>query len=147
MGMVQARDGIVVFDGVCSFCSASVRFILKFDQEGRLLFAPMQSRMGQELMTRHGLNPHDVQTFLLVKGSKAYIRSDAALEIAKVLRYWRWLRIFRFVPRRIRDGVYGIIARNRYRWFGREDACFLPTPEERARFLDVADSPTELDGG
>ena len=142
MGMMQASDDIVVFDGVCSFCSASVRFILKYDREGRFVFAPMQSRMGRELLERHGLDPEDVQTFLLVKDSKAYIRSDAALEIAKDLRHWRWLRIFQYVPRSIRDGVYGVIARNRYRWFGRNDVCFLPTPEERARFLDVVDSPT-----
>src|SRR5690554_106036 len=127
---------IVVFDGICSFCSGAVQFILKYDVDGRLAFAPMQSRAGRELLEAHGLDPADVQTFLFVRGSKAFVRSDAALEIAGYLPHWRWLRFFRFVPRPVRDVAYSIIARNRYRWFGRREVCFIPPPEDRHRFLD-----------
>lgn len=131
-----SEDGIVVFDGICSFCSGAVRFILTYDTEGRLAFAPMQSRAGEQLLERHGLDPADVQTFLFVRGSEAFVRSDAALEIARYLPRWRWLRILRVVPRAIRDAVYSVVSRNRYRWFGKREACFLPQPEDRHRFLD-----------
>jgi predicted DCC family thiol-disulfide oxidoreductase YuxK len=135
--LMRDRDAIVVFDGVCNFCAWGVRFILNHDEAGRIKFAPMQSPMGQELLRRNGIDPANVGTFLLAKGANVYVRSDAALEIARDLRAWRWLRIFRVVPRPLRDWMYSVIARNRYRWFGKRDACFLPTEEERARFLDM----------
>ncbi len=133
--MDPVEDGIVIFDGVCNFCSAAVQFILKYDERERLSFAPLQSRIGQALLERHGIDPVNVQTFLLVKGPRAYVRSDAALEIAADLRFWRWLRAFRFVPRSLRDRVYAVIARNRYEWFGRRDSCYIPTDDQRKRFL------------
>jgi predicted DCC family thiol-disulfide oxidoreductase YuxK len=136
---MRADAGIVVFDGVCNLCSAVVRFILQNDREGRLSFVPLQSQLGRELLQHHGIDPMEAQTFLLLRGSKAYIRSDAALEIASDLGRWRWLRVFRAVPRGVRDRLYAGIARNRYKWFGKRDACFVPTPEQRTRFLDVPD--------
>ena len=127
----------MVFDGVCNFCSHSVRFILEHDVRGRLRFAPLQSPIGQELLERNGIDPSDAQTFLLIDGDKVYVRSDAALEIAKDLGAWRWLRIFGVLPRGLRDWVYSVLARNRYRWFGKRDTCFVPTAEQRARFIDT----------
>jgi predicted DCC family thiol-disulfide oxidoreductase YuxK len=129
-------DAVVVFDGVCNFCSWGVRFILRHDKAGRISFAPMQSRVGRELLQRNGIDPSNVETFLLVKGANVYVRSDAALEIARDLGPWRSLRAFGVLPRPVRDWAYSVIARNRYTWFGKKDACFLPTAEERARFLD-----------
>jgi predicted DCC family thiol-disulfide oxidoreductase YuxK len=136
---MHTEDGIVVFDGVCNFCSTAVCFILKHDAERRLLFAPSQSDLGRDLLKRHGIDPADAKTFLLIKGGSAYTRADAALEVAKDLGRWRWLRVFRIVPRRLRDWAYDLLARNRYRWFGKRDVCFVPTEAQRARFLDVAD--------
>lgn len=130
------EECIVVFDGVCNFCSRAVRFILKNDKAGRISFAPLQSQLGQELLKRYGIEPTELQSVLLVKGTEAYLRSDAAMEIAKDLGRWRWLRVFRIVPRGLRDWMYGVIARNRYKWFGKRDTCFVPTAEERVRFLD-----------
>lgn len=134
------HSAVVVFDGVCNFCSASVRFILRHDRHGRLLFAPLQSPVGRELMRRHGIDPASPETFLLIDGPKVYTRSDAALEIVRDLGPWRALRVLRVLPRSVRDRLYLLIARNRYRWFGKADVCFIPTPEQRARFLDQAPS-------
>ncbi|QDU96119.1 hypothetical protein Pla8534_39380 [Lignipirellula cremea] len=127
---------IVIFDGLCSFCSASVQFILKNDVRGKIRFAPAQSELGRTLLAKHGLDPDDAQSFLLIKADKAYVRSDAALEIARDLGWWRWLRIFRILPRGLRDAMYSLVARNRYRWFGRRDTCLIPTPEQRSRFIE-----------
>lgn len=136
---MDQSNPIVVFDGVCKFCSATVQFILKNDVRGRIRFTPFQSRLGRSLMEQHGLDPDDVGSILFVKGDRGFMRSDAALEIAGDLRWrWRWLRVFRIVPRFLRDLVYDVIAKNRYRWFGQHDSCFVPAKEIRARFLDDA---------
>ena len=129
-------ENIVVFDGLCNLCSASVRFILRNDKTGRIRFAPIQSPLGRDLLQQHGIDPADAHTFLLLRGDEAFIRSDAALEIARDLGPWRWLRVLRVIPLGIRDWIYGLIARNRYRLFGKRNACFVPTAEQRARFLD-----------
>ncbi len=131
---------IVVFDGLCNFCSSSVRFILKHDVRGVIRFAPAQSELGQTLLEQHGLNAADAESFLLIKNGKAYLRSDAALEVAKDFGWWRWLRVFRIVPRGLRDWSYSVLARNRYTWFGKRDSCFVPTEEERSRFVDSLES-------
>lgn len=135
--VMRTDERIVVFDGVCNFCSRSVRFILEHDVRGRLRFAALQSPVGRELLERHGIDPSDAQTFLLIDGDDVYMRSDAALEIARDLGNWRWLRVFGVLPRGLRDWMYTVLARNRYRWFGKRDSCFAPTPEQRARFVDV----------
>ena len=133
----RANERIVVFDGVCHLCSGWVRFVLRHDVRGRLRFAPLQSPTGRELLVRNGVDPADAQTFLLVDGDTVYTRSDAALEIVKDLGAWRWLGVFGILPRELRDWVYSSIARNRYRWFGRRETCFVPTAQQRARFIDL----------
>jgi predicted DCC family thiol-disulfide oxidoreductase YuxK len=134
---MRVSERIVVFDGVCNLCSRSVRFMLKHDVHGKLRFASVQSPVGRELLERNGVDALDPQTFLLIDGGRVYVRTDAALEIAKDLGGWRWLQVLRVVPRGVRDWLYGYVARNRYRWFGKREACFVPTEEQRARFLDV----------
>jgi predicted DCC family thiol-disulfide oxidoreductase YuxK len=132
----MTEDGtIMVFDGICNLCSATVRFVLRHDKRGRIRFASMQSRAGRELLRHHGLDASTTETFLLIKGSRAYLRSDAVLEIAKDLGGWRWLRVLRLLPRAPRDWLYTTVARNRYRWFGKRTTCYAPTFEQRARFL------------
>ncbi|MGB5623809.1 MAG: thiol-disulfide oxidoreductase DCC family protein [Gammaproteobacteria bacterium] len=134
--MNSSEGNIVVFDGLCNLCSASVRFILEYDRRGAIRFAPMQSPLGHDLLQRHGIDPADAHTFLLLRGTQAFVQSDAALEIARDLGRWRWLRVLRVIPRGLRNRIYGVIARHRYRWFGKRDTCFVPTDEQRARFLD-----------
>jgi predicted DCC family thiol-disulfide oxidoreductase YuxK len=132
-----AADAIVLFDGVCNLCSRSVAFIIEHERESTLRFAAVQSKTGAELMQRHGLDPANITTFALILDNVAYTRSDAALRIARRLRGpWRLLTALRIVPRPLRDFAYDLVARNRYRWFGRRDACMVPTPELKARFLD-----------
>ena len=121
---------------MCNFCSASVRFVLKNDKEGRILFTPLQSELGSRLLLANELDPGDTVSFLLIKNEQAYTQSDAALEIVKDLSAWKWLSVFRFVPRPLRDSLYRLVARNRYRWFGKRESCFVPSKEQKARFLE-----------
>jgi predicted DCC family thiol-disulfide oxidoreductase YuxK len=121
---------------VCNLCAHSVKFILNHEAEPRLRFVPLQSPAGARLMRQFGFSPEDAKTFVLVSDGKSYVKSDAAIRIAGYLRgAWRLLRIVGVFPRPIRDWAYDVIARNRYRWFGRADSCMVPTPELRARFI------------
>jgi predicted DCC family thiol-disulfide oxidoreductase YuxK len=127
---------IVLFDGVCNLCNGSVQFLLKRDPEGRFRFAALQSDAGRRLMAEHGLAVDGLSSVVLIEGGKAWQESSAALRIARHLPgAWKLLRVFAAVPRPLRDAVYRWIARNRYRWFGKAETCWLPTPELKARFL------------
>jgi predicted DCC family thiol-disulfide oxidoreductase YuxK len=96
----------------------------------------IQSDLGREIYRHNGLNPADAQTFLLLSNGKLFVRSDAAIEVASRLGgAWKLFAIFRFVPRGIRDGLYSAVARHRYRWFGRNDTCMVPSPEASERFV------------
>ena len=123
----------MLFDGVCNFCNATINFVIEHDKAGYFKFAPLQSETGQRLMAEHGIETDSV---ILVEDGKAYTHSDAALRIARRLDgIWSRAFAFRFVPRFIRDAAYRLFAKHRYRVFGRRDACMMPTPEIRARFL------------
>jgi predicted DCC family thiol-disulfide oxidoreductase YuxK len=127
---------IVLFDGVCNLCSTSVQFILQRDPAGRFRFASLQSDLAQRLLTEHGLDPKALDSVVVVDGDRLYRESDAALRIARDLKgAWKALTVFRVIPRPVRDWAYRLIARNRYRWFGKSETCWLPTPELRGRFL------------
>jgi predicted DCC family thiol-disulfide oxidoreductase YuxK len=130
------RSSIIVFDGVCVLCSGWVRFLLPRDRAGRFRFATMQSDAGRRLLAQHGLDPEDPVSFLLVEGDRAYTDSGALLRIlCRLGGWWRSTGIFYAVPRFLRDALYRWVARRRYRWFGRREACFVPTPETASRFL------------
>lgn len=127
---------IVLFDGVCNLCSTSVQFILQRDPTGRFRFASLQSDLAQRLLTERGLDPKALDSVVVVDGDRFYRESDAALRIARDLKgAWKALAVFRVIPRPVRDWAYRLIARNRYRWFGKSETCWLPTPELRGRFL------------
>lgn len=127
---------IVLFDGVCNFCNGSVNFMIEHDALGYFKFAPMQSDTGQELLKKFGIDQHETDSIILVENNKAYTYSTAALRIARKLDgIWRWIYIFRFVPRPIRDFFYKLFAKYRYRLFGKKDLCMMPTPDIQARFL------------
>jgi predicted DCC family thiol-disulfide oxidoreductase YuxK len=132
-----AAHPVVLFDGVCNLCNATVRFVVARDPAARFRFAPLQSAAGGSLLARSGLAPRGLDSVVLVDGGRAWQRSDAAIRIAAGLGgAWRLALAFLVVPRPLRDALYDFIARNRYRWFGRHDACPVPTPEQRARFLE-----------
>jgi predicted DCC family thiol-disulfide oxidoreductase YuxK len=128
---------VVLFDGVCNLCNGSVNFIIDRDPAARFRFAALQSAPAAELLGRFGQKPEaEPQSVLLLEDGKLYDRSTAALRIARRLGGgWKLLYAFIVVPRPVRDVVYGFIARNRYRWFGKSESCRMPTPELRARFL------------
>ena len=134
--MISSGQPIIVFDGVCNLCSGSVQFVIRHDHAGVFKFAPVQSVAGRELLQRHGIDPDAVNTFLLVENDEASVRSDAALRIAMRFAWpWRALTVFRVIPRPLRDACYDFIARHRYQWFGKREACMVPTPALRERFL------------
>lgn len=127
----------MLFDGVCRLCTGSVAFVLRHEKDQSLRFAPMQSAAGARLMQRFGVEPGQMKTFVVIADGRAYVRSDAAIRVARFLRGgWRLLGAVRFVPRPIRDRAYDVVARNRYRWFGRHEACLAPGPGLRGRFID-----------
>ena len=127
---------VVLFDGVCNFCNATINFVIEHDRAGHFKFAPLQSKVGERLMTENGIDRIETDSVILVEDGKAYTHSDAALRIARRLDgIWSWAYALRIVPRFIRDAGYRLFAKNRYRLFGRQDACMMPTPEIRARFL------------
>lgn len=129
---------ILLFDGVCNLCNGAVQFILKRDAKGAFRFASLQSPVGQALLQFAGLPAEHISTLVLFENGQAYVRSDAALRIARHLK-GGWLLLYGFiaVPRPVRDVVYNWIARNRYRWFGKQESCMMPSPEWKGRFLDV----------
>ena len=128
---------IILFDGVCNFCNASVNFILKRDPKGIFRFTPLQSEAGQNLLKKFGLSTDDLDTMLLIDGDKHYTRSSAGLRIAARLSgLWPIFAVFLIVPKFLRDIVYKVIAKNRYRWWGKRDTCMIPTPEMKDRFLN-----------
>jgi len=134
--MNEGDAPIIVFDGVCNFCNGSVQFVIRHERTPEFQFAPLQSDAGRALLVKHGIDPDDVTTFMLVEGATASIKSAAALRIARHF-FWPWkaLTWFRIFPAPLRDWGYDFIARHRYRWFGKRDTCMVPTAALRARFL------------
>jgi len=136
--VVDAIDQpVVLFDGVCNLCNDSVRLIVKFDHEGRFLFAPLQSDVARELLDRQGRSPDYFDSLVLVDGDETYTKSEAALRIARELDGpFPLLYSLIYLPEDLRDGVYDFVADYRYRVFGRSDECQVPDREIRERFAE-----------
>ncbi|MFK7951184.1 MAG: thiol-disulfide oxidoreductase DCC family protein [Saprospiraceae bacterium] len=128
---------IILFDGVCNLCNGAVQFIIERDKKRLFRFASLQSDIGKQYQAKAGLSTDSIDTILLVEDGQIYQKSSAALRIARKLDgLWSLLFIFIIVPPFIRNRVYDFIARNRYRWFGKQDSCWLPTPDLKVLFLD-----------
>lgn len=128
---------VVVFDGMCNLCAHSVAFILVHERDNVIQFAASQSAAGRELLREFGFEAENLATFVFIEDGKAHVRSDAALEVARHLRLpWRLLRVLRLMPRPFRDSIYGFLAKNRFRWFGKRESCVVASPEQRSRFID-----------
>lgn len=134
--METQTDLIVVFDTDCVMCSKWVRFILRHEHKPSARFVSAWSKQGLALAADHRLTPQDLdETYLVVSDGHGLIKTDATFAIFKTLKSpWRWLSVLRFTPRPLRDWFYDRMARNRYRWFGRQDQCFLPLIGQSARF-------------
>jgi predicted DCC family thiol-disulfide oxidoreductase YuxK len=122
-------QSIVLIDGVCVLCSRSYRFVRARDRDRRFRFLAIQQPEGRAIASRHGIDPDQPATFILVEGDVAHVRSEAVLRILGRLPRWRWTQVLRIVPRGWLDRVYDHVARNRYHWFGRLDVCVLPNSE------------------
>jgi predicted DCC family thiol-disulfide oxidoreductase YuxK len=134
-GTLQHKT-ILLFDGYCNFCSSTVQFILKHEKNKDLFFASLQSETGIELLNRYQIDPAKTDSLVLIEDEKAYIKSSAALRVSKRLKgLYPALFLFMIVPAFLRNWVYDLIARNRYKWFGKSDSCMLPDPSVKQRFL------------
>jgi predicted DCC family thiol-disulfide oxidoreductase YuxK len=129
-------DDVILYDGVCVFCSHWVRFVATRDAAARFRFTAIQSPYGTRLAQAFGIDPNDPDTNAVIHGGVAYFKSDAALMVLGALPGWRWTRALFAVPKPLRDAVYGLVARYRYRIFGKFDACFVPDADMRARVLE-----------
>lgn len=129
-------QAIILFDGVCNFCNSSVNFIIDRDPKNYFTFGALQSIKGQALLQRYDLSQTALDTLILIEGKQIYPRSTAALRIAKRLSgLWPLFYCFVIIPRFLRDPIYDLIAKYRYKIFGKREVCRVPTAEERARFL------------
>jgi predicted DCC family thiol-disulfide oxidoreductase YuxK len=130
------KMNLIVYDGVCVLCSRSIRFVAAHDPAGEFRFVPLQSRFGHHLANEHSISVEQPETFVAIVDGVASFRSEAALAIAAKLKGLRWTRVLRIVPRALRDAIYDLVARNRYRWFGRYDRCELPSAALRSRVIE-----------
>jgi predicted DCC family thiol-disulfide oxidoreductase YuxK len=129
-------DDVILFDGVCVFCSRWVRFVAARDVQKRFRFTTIQSPYGARLAQALGIDPDDPDTNAVVHDGRALMRSDGALTVLSTLPGFGWARALLWVPKPLRDAVYGLIARNRYKIFGKYDACMVPDAELRARVIE-----------
>lgn len=129
---------IILFDGVCNLCNASVQWVLKHDHKNLFHFAALQSEYGALVLKRFGLEPGALDTVVLADETRVFTQSDAAIEVARRLGgFWALIVVFKVVPRPIRNAVYRWVSSNRYRWFGRQEKCLLPRPEWKDKFLSA----------
>lgn len=134
--MVSSTYDIILFDGVCNLCDASVNFIIRHDANNCFKFAALQSDAGKKIMQQYKINPDLTNSIVLLSNDKIYIKSGAVLRIAKKLnRLYPLLFTFIVIPPFFRDFVYDFIAKNRYKWFGKKEQCMLPSAEIKAKFL------------
>ncbi|WP_315740469.1 MULTISPECIES: thiol-disulfide oxidoreductase DCC family protein [unclassified Bradyrhizobium] len=129
-------DDVILYDGVCVFCSRWVQFVIARDTAKRFRFTPIQSPYGTRLAQAFGIDPQEPDTNAVVHGGKAHLKSDAALTVLSSLPGWGWTRALRAIPKPLRDAVYSLVARNRYRIFGKYESCFVPDAELRRRVLE-----------
>jgi predicted DCC family thiol-disulfide oxidoreductase YuxK len=129
-------DDVILYDGVCVFCSRWVRFVAARDVEQRFRFTAIQSGYGTRLAQAFGINPDDPDTNAVIHGGVAHFKSDGALTVLSNLSGWGWVRVLRLTPKPLRDAIYNLVARNRYKIFGKYEACFVPDAAMRARVIE-----------
>jgi predicted DCC family thiol-disulfide oxidoreductase YuxK len=128
---------IILFDGICNLCNGVVQFLIRHDKKNIFQFASLQSEAGQVLLKTHQLDALSLKSIVLIQQKRAFVRSTAVLKIVSQLGgIWAFASVLFIFPRFIRDFVYNIVARYRYRWFGQQDVCWVPTPELKSRFLN-----------
>jgi predicted DCC family thiol-disulfide oxidoreductase YuxK len=138
MDALPKNKKIILFDGLCNLCDGAVKFIIEHDKKDVFRFASLQSDFGKKLVAERGLDPEAIDSVMLIEPGVVYYRkSTAALEISRHLSGgYSLLKNFLGLPEGFRDMVYDLIAKNRYKWFGKKESCMIPTPELKAKFLD-----------
>ncbi|WP_445382132.1 thiol-disulfide oxidoreductase DCC family protein [Robiginitalea sp. IMCC43444] len=138
--MMELPEGkkIILFDGVCNLCNRAVQFILKRDRRDVFRFASLQGETGKQLLAERGIDSRQTDSIILIDpGVAYYVRAGAAMEISRNLKGFGFIAlVFGWIPQRLLDPLYNLIARNRYSWFGKRESCMLPGPETRSKFLD-----------
>lgn len=135
--MKHEEPYIILFDGVCNLCNNAINFVIQRDPKNSFLYAPLQSKNGEQLIKKYNIDTSKVDSIILIKNNRTYLKSTAALIISQELSgLWPAMVVFLIVPNFIRNWVYDYIAKNRYKWFGKKDACMIPTPELKGKFLD-----------
>ena len=139
---IERQKPVLLYDGLCGFCDRAVRFVLRFDPQGVIHFAPLQGKFAASVIGRH-LPLREIDSLILVESNgqngeeQVYVRSEAVLKVAWYMGgLWKAFVIFRIIPRPLRDWLYDVFARSRYRYFGRLDSCSIPPSEMSYRFLD-----------
>ena len=128
---------VIFFDGICNPCNSSINFVIDRDPKEYFKFASLQSPIAKEILSAYEVNSIDLESIIFYSNHKVYHRSRAALEIVKRMKgAWPILYIFIIIPKFIRDFFYNLVARNRYKWFGKQDTCRIPTPDIKSRFID-----------
>ena len=131
-----AAHPIILFDGVCNYCNSILNYIIKHDHKKRFRYAHLQSKAGQDLLEQYGFPRDMLDTVVLIENGNAYIKTDVTARVAPHLSGIAKLGVvLRIIPRAVRDFGYDIISRNRYKWWGKQDTCIMPTPDVRERFL------------
>jgi predicted DCC family thiol-disulfide oxidoreductase YuxK len=129
-------DDVILYDGVCVFCSRWIRFVATHDRDRRFRFTAIQSAYGTRLAQAFGIDADDPDTNAVIYDRIAWFKSDAALTVLSNLPGWRWTLALFAVPKPLRDAVYNVVARNRYRIFGKYETCFVPDAEMKARVIE-----------
>jgi predicted DCC family thiol-disulfide oxidoreductase YuxK len=131
------NKSIIFFDGVCNLCNNSVKFIIKRDNHKRFLYASLQSDAARDILLQFKIKNSNLDSIILLENGKLYQKSTAILKIAKQLNgFWKLNYVFIIIPKFFRDFIYDIIAKNRYKWFGKREVCMLPTGDMKLRFLE-----------
>lgn len=126
---------VILFDGVCNLCNGFVNFLIDRDPENQFKFASLQSEFGEKILVKTQMQTDEYQSVLVLEGGEVFTKSSAVFKVIERLPKWRWLRFLKIFPTCFLDTIYGLIAQNRYRIFGKRDSCRIPTPELRERFL------------
>ena len=136
MKLSEQQHPVILFDGVCNLCSGAVAFIIKRDKSARYKFAALQSETGKNFISKFNLSPEKIDSIFLVDNDTYYIKSTAVIKICRDLgALWPLVYIFILIPKALRDYIYDLVAKNRYRWFGKQEQCLIPGEEIESRFL------------
>ncbi len=131
------HSSLVFFDGVCNLCNGTVQFLLKIDKDQRLQFGSLQGETAKKNLPAYNISPDKLSSIIFIHSNKVYTESSAVLEIFWVIGGpWTILYVFKIIPAFLRNGLYRLVARYRYHWFGKKDQCMIPSPSLKSRFLD-----------